>query len=111
MANLTVNSSTRDGVTIVQLDGAASVDQIDRIQMQFMRITAQHPKSVVIDMSKLSFIASLGMGALVALNRDIAKQGGKVKFAGVGPLVLEALQRARLDALLELHATVEEAMA
>ncbi|MFA7237651.1 MAG: STAS domain-containing protein [Phycisphaeraceae bacterium] len=111
MANLTVNSSTRDGAVIVQLDGAASVDQIDHMQMQFMRITAQHPKRVVIDMANLSFLASLGMGLLVAINRDIARQGGKVKLAGVGPLVLEALQRARLDALLELHATVDEALA
>jgi anti-anti-sigma regulatory factor len=63
--------------------------------------------AMVLELSGVSMIASAGMGAMIALRRDAARFGGKVRLAA--PQVREALRRALFDRIFEFHDTIDQA--
>jgi anti-anti-sigma factor len=64
----------------------------------------------VLDLSELTFIASMAMGVLVTFGRDLGRWGGRVRIAGARPEIHEALQVAGLTDVFEFYPTVEEAI-
>jgi anti-anti-sigma factor len=95
------------------LKGAAGVHAVDRMPftLMLMRLVARRPPLVVVDLSGVTFLSSLAMGALVGLRRDLGRWGGRVKLAAIPPMIYESLKTSRLDMLFEVCATVEEVQA
>ena len=68
------------------------------------------PSAIIVDLTDVDFLASAGMGVLVAA-RDLAD--GKATFAVVadGPATSRPLRLVGLAEMIGLHATLEEALA
>ena len=96
---------------LLRLEGAVGVHAVDRMPfiVMLMRLVARRPPLVVVDLSGVTFLSSLAMGALVGFRRDLGRWGGRVKLAAIPPLIYESLKTSRLDMLFEVCATVEEA--
>ena len=98
---------------LLRLEGEAGVHAVDRMPfiVMLMRLVARRPPLVVVDLSGLTFLSSLAIGALVGFCRELGRFGGRVKLAAIPPLIYESLKTSRLDMLFEVCATVEEAQA
>ena len=96
---------------LVRLEGEAGIHAVDRMQLILMRLVARRMPLVVVDLSGLTFLSSLAIGALVGFSRELGRFGGRVKLAAIPPLIYESLQTTRLPMLFEVCATVEEAQA
>ena len=96
---------------LLRLEGAVGVHAVDRMPfiVMLMRLVARRPPLVVVDLSGVTFLSSLAMGALVGFRRDLGRWGGRVKLAAIPPMIYESLKTSRLDMLFEVCATVEEA--
>ena len=96
---------------LLRLEGAVGVHAVDRMPfiVMLMRLVARRPPLVVVDLSGVTFLSSLAIGALVGLRRDLGRWGGRVKLAAIPPMIYESLKTSRLDTLFEICATVEEA--
>ena len=92
---LKVEITNDNGTVRVRLIGEARLD-IEDAAFQLDRVIVHHPKSIVVDMTELSFISSIGMSLLVNLRRTAQKAGGTVTLEGMLPLIREALAHARL---------------
>jgi anti-sigma B factor antagonist len=84
---------------------------MDGVEIAFNRLAAQRPPIAVIDLSKLAFMSSLGMGLLVRLRQGLAPHKGVVRIAGASQLVIDSLRRARLLDLFQLYPTADDALA
>ena len=96
---------------LLRLEGEAGVRAPDRMQFILMRLVARRIPLVVVDLSGLTFLSSLAIGALVGFSRELGRFGGRVKLAAVPPVIYESLKTSRLHMLFEVCATVEEAQA
>ena len=98
---------------LLRLEGEAGVHAVDRMPfiLMLMRLVARRPPLVVVDLSGVTFFSSFAMGALVGFSRDLGRWGGRVKLAGIPPLICESLKTSRLHTLFEICAAVEEAQA
>jgi anti-anti-sigma factor len=95
---------------VVRLEGAARFDTVDRLQFNLLRLVVRRVPLTVLDLSGLTLLSSLAMGALVSLRRDLARWGGRVRIAGASRSVYESLEAAGLTLLFEFFGTVEEAL-
>ncbi len=112
MAELGIQIEQRDDAVVVKLTGEASLGNVDVMEREFMKVNALQPQKVVLDLSGLAFIASLGMGTLVSLEKNVkARRGGKVCAAGLNAEVHKAFTRARLDQIIDLYDSVGDALA
>lgn len=57
---------------------------------------------MVIDLSKLEFITSAGLRALLMADRQVKGIGGKLVVAGIGGVVKEVFRISKFDALLSV---------
>lgn len=84
---------------------AVSAAQVKRDALR--RIDGE--SSVVIDLSEIEFIDSVGLGVLVGLFKTIRTQGRRANFCGVRPGVHRVLEIIRLDEIFEVHPDLETA--
>lgn len=65
---------------------------------------------VVLQMDRLDFVDSSGLGALMRLMQAARGRGGDVKLSGVPPKIQKVLQLTHLSSLFEMYDSIEEAI-
>jgi stage II sporulation protein AA (anti-sigma F factor antagonist) len=65
---------------------------------------------VVVDMSRVHFVPSLGLGVLIQMSAKCKARQQRLKLAAVLPSVRQVFTITRLDRVLELTDTVETAL-
>lgn len=101
----------RDGVTIVNLPRIPlDTAFVSEFTADVGPLLADKPR-VVIDMKRLLFIDSSGVGALVNALSTAHKAGGDIKLANVPAQVRGVFEVVRLDKLFASYPTVEDAVA
>lgn len=66
---------------------------------------------VIIDLSQVDFIDSMGLGVLVSLYKCTRSLGRRTKFIGVRPRVLRIMKIIKLDEIFDLYPSLEAAVA
>lgn len=66
---------------------------------------------LVIDFSRVDYISSIGLRALMIAIKQVKAQGGRMVLAALTPMVLEVFKISRFDMLFEIFATREDALA
>jgi anti-sigma B factor antagonist len=90
-----------------ELDDAA----LNQLQNDISTAAAQQPKlPVVLDLSQVSFIPSMGLGALVMLMRNLKKNNQRLLLVGVQSEIRKVFAITRLDKLFEMHTNFEAAL-
>lgn len=66
---------------------------------------------LVVDLGRLQFITSAGLRALLIAHRSVETGGGRMIVTGLDGVVAEVFRIAKFDELVEIAASVDEAMA
>jgi anti-anti-sigma factor len=66
---------------------------------------------LILDMTKLEFVSSAGLRAILFLAKGLRPSKGELRFAGLSPAVLEVFEISGLSKLFSFYATVAEAEA
>lgn len=82
----------------------------DRLAEVFTE-AAKHRLAVVLDMAGVSFLASTGLSVLVEYHLRGVDEGTPLRVVAPAGSVLRALRATTLNEMIELHATVDEALA
>ena len=109
-SGLQVESKKKGKAVVVAIRGDAGMASVGQLQQELSRVLEGKPELVVLDLTDLAFISSMGMGTLVNFRNGVGKLGGTVKLAALKPLLTEAFKRARLTEMFEIHGTVDDAV-
>lgn len=110
MGGLTVAVDERRSAMVVRLSGSAGMTSADDLDKAVRMIKVRRPRSLVIDLAGLTFIASIGLSLLLSLQAALKIDGGSLRIAGASPNIAEVVRRCRLDRILPLYTSVDEAM-
>lgn len=106
--NLTV-TELANGITKVALSGRLDIDGALKIDSDFNKI-AEGQKNVVVDLSQVTFVASLGIRTLITGAKAAANNGGKLVLLSPQPNVERVLRASRVDTVIPIvddTATIE----
>jgi anti-anti-sigma factor len=67
--------------------------------------------ALVIDMSRVDYISSIGLRVLMVAIKDVKPKGGRMVLCALAPLVLEVFKISRFDMLFQIFATQDQALA
>jgi anti-sigma B factor antagonist len=111
ISNDAASTTADDGTTILRVAGEIDMSNSDKLRKQFMEALDTGTKSLVLDLSEVTFFASSGIAAL-AHAREYGKQSGDRPVHVVASRsVRRSLEATAMDRLLPLHATLDEALA
>lgn len=98
-----------NGVEKIALAGRMDTVGAQAIDLRFTSLTATRPALIVVDLSQVSFLASMGIRTLLSAARGLMRRGGRMVLASPQPLVQEVLKVAGIDSLIPVYADVPSA--
>jgi anti-anti-sigma factor len=110
LGKLTIQVEQRPTAAVVTLAGEAGQEEADGLDKQLQTVLASAANLVVLDLSNLTYIASLGIGPLVSFRNEMTRQGRRVVITAPPSLVRETLRRASLQRIFGIYSTLEEAL-
>ncbi len=97
------------GITLIRLDGRLDIEGAEALDQPFTYATSTHPARIAVDLSAVSFLASIGIRTLLSAARGQAARGGKLVMFGAQPMIQRVLRTAGVDQLLTLCEDLEAA--
>ncbi|HKA43673.1 MAG TPA: STAS domain-containing protein [Burkholderiales bacterium] len=100
-----------DALTRIQLDGRLDLEGTQAIDQRFAYATSTQPLRVAVDLSSVTFVASIGLRTLLTAARAQATRGGKMVLFGPNAMVRNVLETAGIDTILPIFNDWESARA
>jgi anti-anti-sigma factor len=100
----------KGNVSRIVLDGRLDVAGVQAAEADFNAAVAA-AQNVIVDLSKVPFIASLGIRLLVSGSQAQSKKGGKMVLMGADELTRRILKTTGLDQLVHVCSSLDEALA
>jgi anti-anti-sigma factor len=98
-----------DGVEKIALVGRMDAMGAEQIDLRFTFLTTTRPALIVVDLSRVLFLASIGIRTLVSSAKALVRRGGRMVLASPQPMVEEVLRTAGIDAYIPIYADLESA--
>lgn len=100
----------RPGLLVVtvaaeRIDAAAAIQFKDRMR----ELVQGAPPRVVLDMSRVAFLDSSGLGAVVAVMK-LMGPGRSLELAGLTPTVEKVFRLTRMDSVFSIHPAVPDGL-
>ena len=97
-------------LTVVELTGHLHLgNELMGLEAAIKKIIVDGARKLVIDVSKLDYIDSAGIGMLVACNGQIDKAGGKMRVSGAQGTVAKAFEVVHMDRITSLDPDLDSA--
>ncbi len=107
-----IETSQKDGAAVIVLSGEiVSRDDQHAVTSQADEQLAAGARTMVLDLSKVPYISSLGIATLVAVHVKVGRVGGKLRMVNPKPRVAEILEMTKVAGVFCTYSSVEEALA
>ncbi|GMT41728.1 MAG: anti-sigma factor antagonist [bacterium] len=97
-------------VELVRLDGRLDVHSTPIVLEMFENMIHDSVIKVILDMSKVEFISSYGLGMLVTTLKNIEDKGGSLKLASLQPEIKAPMEVTGILSRFEVFSNAEEAL-
>ena len=94
---------------VVTLRGATHLDEAEELSAQLPRLIQGACPHLILDMSKLEFLGSVGLNAIVTAHNRARTFNGRVSVVNPKPEVANLLSLTRVDQLALVFPTLEAA--
>ena len=95
----------------INLAGRMDIDGVKSIEAAFAGMTAAPRMAVIVDMSDVPYMSSIGIRALLMNAKALAKRGGKFTLLNPQANVKNVLTTSGIDQLIAIHTDLDVAMA
>jgi anti-anti-sigma factor len=86
--------------TVLALDGRLDAGGVNAVQAEFRELISSPGKAVLIDISQVTFLASLGIRMVVEAAKTVRGSGGSLVLLKPRSLVESSLKSAGLEVIL-----------
>lgn len=106
---MNIESESLDGgVLKITLQGRMDVQGAQDVDLKFSGYTATR-RLVIVDLSEVNFLASMGIRSILLVAKAIAARGGKVALYNPDANVTKVLETAGVDSIIPICRSVDEA--
>jgi anti-sigma B factor antagonist len=99
---LDVSTEDRDGLVHVALVGELDLSTVAKVQEELRRIEVDSPATMVVDLSKLTFLDSTGLRCIVTADERAREEGRRIAIVRGPDAVQRVFAITRLDDRLEM---------
>jgi anti-sigma B factor antagonist len=96
-------------IRLIKLTGKLDVYGVNRIDVDFIRCCAGDNLCVLVDLSGVSYISSIGIPMLINSAKTVASRGGKLALLKPRPNVAEVLELTGIPLIIPIYPDLESA--
>jgi anti-sigma B factor antagonist len=109
--DLSLATRTEGDRTIVEVGGEIDVYTAPKLREQLVDLVAAGNYHLIVDMEKVDFLDSTGLGVLVGGLKRVRAHDGTLRLVCTQERILKIFRITGLTKVFPIHATVEEAAA
>jgi anti-sigma B factor antagonist len=94
----------------IVLTGRLDTAGVDLIETRFGASIVPAGRNTVVDISQVTFLASMGIRMLISTTRSLSRKGGKIALYGATPAVREVIDTVALADIIPLVDNEDEAI-
>jgi len=99
-----------DNLRRISISERLDIQGTEEIATKFAALTASANRRVVLDLTNVTFLASIGIRAVITNAKALQQRGGKmVLFVGNNQAVTKTLETTGIDVLIPMFADAAEA--
>jgi anti-sigma B factor antagonist len=99
---LTVRHATSDAGSLLRLSGELDAHTADQLAGELASLPANEGDTVILDMTDLRFVDSVGLRAVIAEHKRQSDVGGHLRLQGLNDRVARVFEYAGLNDHLEI---------
>ena len=101
-----------NGIYLLALDGRLVLGKESTgLRAMIDDLLAAGATRIVINLERVNYVDSAGLGALIETHRKTKAKGGRLVLCNLGPKLRQALEIARLQPMFEISSTEAAAIA
>jgi len=104
-----LKEATHEGIDVFALRGDIDLDSAPTLRSVLQAKINEHCPALIVDLAQVSFIDSTGLSVLIEYFRNFGRHGGAFCLCGLSDELKEIFQIVRLDRIIPMFATVDEA--
>lgn len=105
-----IQNSQAGDVTTVQIDDRLEADTVQEFRDTMLQLASKGKIKIVLDLGKVSFIDSSGLGCCVSVLRQFRQNDGDIKLACIMDSIRPLIEIVRLHRVFDIYDSVEEAV-
>ncbi|TGN11984.1 STAS domain-containing protein [Leptospira ilyithenensis] len=94
--------NTSGKVKTIEISGKFDIESTEEFESIFSKVTEANPSIVAIEMSRLDYIDSSGIGSLIKSLNNLKNKKGKLILIGMKPMIQNVFKLAKLDMFFEI---------
>jgi anti-sigma B factor antagonist len=108
--DFSVTTRAIDELSVVDVAGEVDVFSASELAEQLTQLFDAGRRTVVVDLTSVTFLDSTGLGTLVAARNRAEEAGGQLPIIGSGERVLKLFRITGLDEVFEIYPSIEAAV-
>lgn len=109
--DITIDVTERDSASVLAVAGEVDLQSAPHLANALEEARVAGASIVVVDLSRVDFLDSSGLGVLVTANRDIQADGASLRIVRPRPAINKVLTLTRLTEVIATFDSVDEALA
>ena len=105
-----INVETQGRVKIVGLRGRLDANSSPAVEKHLESLVDSGEERVVLDLSQLTYISSLGLRIFIAVAKNIQKVNGKLALTGLSDHIYEIFKIAHFTSIFAIYPSLSEAV-
>jgi anti-sigma B factor antagonist len=104
-------TQTQDRSHVLSLKGEIDLHVSPSVTASLNAMIDKKPERLVVDLSRVTYIDSAGLAALIAAMQEVESYGGKFLLAGLHESVFNIVETLRLDQVFPIFPNADAALA
>lgn len=109
LATRTAMSNT--AVSVVDVAGVLDINTVGDFEAKLEECFRNKKYKIVLNLEKLTYISSAGIGILVGVIKEVRKNHGDIKITNANPAIYKVFDLLELPGLFRFHKTERDAAA
>jgi len=104
-------SELDNGIRLIELNGALDMNGTYAIEVEFVRHCTGKNVHVLVDLSRVSYISSIGIPMLINSAKAVTSQGGKMALLNPQKTVEDVLEITGIPLIIPVYSDLQSAIA
>jgi anti-sigma B factor antagonist len=102
-------SDLDSSIRLIKLSGALDIHGVHDVEVEFVRLCSEDNVCILVDLSRVDYISSIGIPLLVNSARSLARQGGKLALLNPKKNVENVLELTGIPLVIPIYADLQSA--
>lgn len=107
---MNIRQREKEGMVICDISGEINIDEVPGLKKQFKKLIDKKVRKILLNFNKVDYIDSLGLAFLIELSKDLRNINGTLFMSNVPPKIGSIFSITKLDKVLKIYDTEEEAL-